>query len=154
MHGHLRRLPWIRPDLHLFFVSTVTYQRQSFLTISMVASILIDEWRQALPRHGWKTGRYVIMPDHVHFFCSPSKSDAKSLSGFMQGWKQWTGKRIIQVCGRTAPVWQAEFFDHLVRSEKSYSQKMEYLINNPIRAGLVQQASEWPWQGEIYPLTM
>lgn len=42
----------------------------------------VEEWRDAHLRHGWAIGRYVIMPDHVHFFCRP-EHDAKMLSDFM-----------------------------------------------------------------------
>jgi len=34
---------------------------------------LIDEWKRARERHRWAIGRYVIMPDHVHFFCRPER---------------------------------------------------------------------------------
>ena len=49
--------------------------------------ILIDEWRNAHDRHGWAIGRYVIIPDHVHFLCR-AELDAKTLPKFMQRWKE------------------------------------------------------------------
>jgi REP element-mobilizing transposase RayT len=88
------------------------------------------------------------MPDHVHFFSSPVDSTC-SLSEFMQRWKQWTSKRIVQEVGLEGPVWQAEFFDHLLRSAESYEQKWNYVRENPVRAGLVAVADDWPWQGEV-----
>ena len=44
------------------------------------------------------------------------------------------------------------FFDHLIRHGESYAQKWEYVRQNPVRAGLVHLADEWPWQGEIVRL--
>lgn len=88
------------------------------------------------------------MPDHVHFFCRP-QPEAKTLSGFMAAWKQWTAKRLIRENTCTSPVWQTEFFDHILRSSESYGQKWDYVRNNPVRAGLVTNAEDWPWQGEI-----
>jgi putative transposase len=101
--------------------------------------------------HGWAIGRYVIMPDHVHFFCS-AELDAKPLPTFMQAWKQWTSKRMTRELSFSASVWQEEFFDHVLRSSESYSQKWDYVKENPVRAGLVASAAEWPWQGEIESL--
>jgi putative transposase len=51
-------------------------------------------------------------------------------------------------------VWQEEFFDHVLRSSESYSQKWDYVKENPVRAGLVKSSKEWPWQGEIEPLML
>ena len=91
------------------------------------------------------------MPDHVHFFCS-AELDAKTLPTFMQAWKQWTCKRMTRELSFSGSVWQEEFFDHVLRSSESYSQKWDYVKENPVRAGLVASAADWPWQGEIESL--
>ena len=104
-------------------------------------------------RHGWAVGRYVIMPDHVHFFCR-AELDAKSLSDFVGNWKSWTN-RAINALGRprSAPaattLWQRKFFDHVVRSNESYAEKWNYVQENPFRAGLVKSADHWSYSGEI-----
>src|SRR6266849_10265924 len=77
MHKHLRRLESIWIDWPIYFITTCTLKRRSILASKEVAKILIDEWRCAHDRHGWAIGRYVIMPDHVHFFCS-AELDAKA----------------------------------------------------------------------------
>jgi hypothetical protein len=46
-------------------------------------------------------------------------------------------------------VWQREFFDHVVRSNKSYAEKWNYVQENPVRAGLVKSADHWSYSGEI-----
>ena len=52
-------------------------------------------------------------------------------------------------CNLEEPVWQREFFDHVLRSEESYAEKWRYVRDNPVRAGLVSRAEEWKLQGEI-----
>jgi putative transposase len=118
-----------------------------------VAAIVIDEWRNAHGRHGWAIGRYVIMPDHVHFFCS-AELDAKTLPTFMQAWKQWTSKRMARELKLSGKIWQEEFFDHVLRSSESYSQKWAYVKENPVGIGLVRESDEWPWQGEVESLML
>jgi putative transposase len=56
-------------------------------------------------------------------------------------WKRWGAHH----CGIT---WQENFFEHRLRKEESLDQKGQYLINNPVRAGLVADSMEWPyfWQ--------
>jgi len=118
-----------------------------------VASILIEAWEAGPRLYGWAVGRYVIMPDHVHFFAAPCREDAETLSDFVGRWKRWTGGEIRR---RTCPGfgWQREFFDHLLRSDESYGVKWEYVRDNPVRAGLVQHADEWPYQGQIEELRL
>ena len=148
MHNHLRRLGRIWIDWPIYFVTTCAFKRRPILASNEVAKILTDEWRDAHDRHGWAVGRYVIMPDHVHFFCS-AELDAKSLPTFMQAWKQWTSKRMARQLKFSGNIWQEEFFDHILRSKESYSQKWDYVRENPVRAESVASSDQWPWQGEV-----
>lgn len=54
----------------------------------------------------------------------------------------------------TGTIWQREFFDHLLRSEESYDQKWNYVRDNPVRARLTLNASEWLFAGEIHQLRL
>lgn len=150
--GHLKRLERVWIDPAIFFITTSTWNRRTILADDRVAEILVDEWKSARIRHQWDVGRYVVMPDHVHFFCSP-REDAQPLSDFVGSWKQWTSKRILAKIHRAGPLWQKEFFDHLIRSNESYHQKWEYVKENPVRAGLVTESGEWRWQGEVSDLS-
>lgn len=148
MHKHLRRLQRVWIDSPIYFVTTCAFKRRAILASKDVAEILVGEWRNARDRHGWAIGRYVIMPDHAHFFCS-AELRAKALPPFMRAWKQWTSKWMVRELNLSGTVWQEEFFDHVLRSSESYSQKWDYVKQNPVRAGLVKKSDEWPWQGEI-----
>ena len=93
-------------------------------------------------------GRYVVMPDHVHFFAAPATEASKDLSSFIGKWKQRTQRRIRRST-MASFAWQPEFFDHLMRSSESYVEKWEYVRHNPVRAGLVANPEDWPYQAEI-----
>src|ERR1019366_7309603 len=168
-HKHLRRLERVWLESPVYFVTVCAHERRRILSNANAVRILIDEWRVANERHGWLVGRYVIMPDHVHFFCA-AEHNAKTLPEFVRLWKQWTTKRMNEVepslteprlasaataasetYGRTITrIWQREFFDHVLRSEEGYAEKWEYVRQNPVRAGLAARAEEWPFQGEIH----
>jgi REP-associated tyrosine transposase len=151
MHKHLRRLERVWISEPIYFITMCTFQRRSILASKQVACLLTDECRQARHRHGWVISRYVIMPDHVHFF-SRAEADAKPLPYFVKAWKQWTSKGMVRELGFSAPIWQEEFFDHVLRSDESYSEKWNCVEENPARAGLVTNSDEWPGQGEIESL--
>jgi putative transposase len=151
-HKRLRRLDavWIEPAI--YFVTTCARQRRPIFANPRTAEILRDELVSAHARHGWSVGHYVVMPDHLHFFCaSDGSGDAASLSRFVGAFKQWTAKRMI-AAGAQGPIWQPQFFDHLLRSNESYANKWAYVVENPVRAGIVARRDEWPYAGEIAPL--
>jgi hypothetical protein len=54
----------------------------------------------------------------------------------------------------TTPLWQREFFDHVLRSRESYSEKWNYIFDNPLRAGLVSSPDDWKYAGEIETLML
>ncbi len=150
MHKHLRRLDQVWLPHAVYFVTTCVRDRRPILACEPAATILRTEWARASTHHGWLIGRYVIMPDHVHFFCAEHPGGAqRPLSAFMALWKQWTAKNIVRAGLAKAPVWQKEFFDHLLRSDESYAEKWGYVRENPVRAKLVPHWEEWPWQGFV-----
>jgi putative transposase len=150
-HKHLKRLERIWIENPIWFVTTCTRKRQKVLNQKEVADVLIAEWIKAKERHRWIIGNYVIMPDHVHFFCAPL-NEAVDLAKFVGSWKEWTSKAITRQLGLEAPIWQSQFFDHLLRSEESYAEKWDYVQQNPVRAGLAKAPEDWPFLGEIEAL--
>lgn len=149
----MRRLEKLLDASHapLFYLTICVEHRRAVLANERVFNVLVRAWEDALSVHGWSLGRYVVMPDHVHFFATPSGGQAKDLSSFIECWKRWTQRQIRQT-GLPSFNWQTEFFDHLMRSGESYAEKWEYVRGNPVRARLVAEADAWPYQGEIHSL--
>jgi REP element-mobilizing transposase RayT len=151
VHKHLRRLERVWVNWRIYFITTCTFERRRILNSNQFAAILVQEWRTAHKRHGWAIGRYVIMSDHVHFFCRAELS-AKPLRMFMQNWNQWTNKRIareIAVAGIDDPGAEREqnpLADVIFRSRFALKRKLqtkwEYVKENPIRAGLVKKSDD------------
>ena len=85
------------------------------------------------------------MPDHVHLFVRrPYDVELGRWIGML---KQALSKYIVSTA--RLPIWQRRFFDHVLRSDESYAQKWNYVRENPVRAGLVANAEDWPYSGEI-----
>ncbi len=149
---HLHRLANVFADNPLYFITCCAANRRRVLADDQAAGVVTDAFRSAPTFHGWSVGRYVVMPDHVHFFARPH-SNAKSLPAFLRDWKKWTGRKIAESPSFAPPIWQPEFFDHVLRSAESYSEKWEYVRQNPVRAGLVTTAEAWPYTGEVEQLS-
>ena len=88
------------------------------------------------------------MPDHVHLVVE-GLCDSADLRRFVKGWKQATGFAYTQ---RTRNhLWQVGFFDHVLRTDESTERHIEYVLGNPVRAGLARTVGEYPFAGVIVP---
>ena len=95
---HLRRLDEVyKRDLPpVFFITLCTYERKRILDSDDMALEIIDTFKQSEHRHGWLVGRYVVMPDHLHFFAAPGNM-SKDLSGFIRAFKRHTANRAKEM---------------------------------------------------------
>ena len=145
----LGRLETVFADSPIYFVTTCTVNRRKILAHSAIQEAFIEFGRSG-PKHGGWVGKYVLMPDHLHAFVSLD-DERTTLANWMKSLKNLLSK-ALRAQKISAPHWQKTFFDHVLRSSESYSEKWEYVCENPVRAGLVKQSEDWPFQGEIFSL--
>ncbi len=149
MTERLRRLERMYVDNPTYFITCCTENRKALLATPDIHCRFIEFSRGALERNVF-VGRYVLMPDHVHLFVKmPPPSE--NLSKWIKSLKNFLSKSFNQ-SGHDAPHWQKGFYDHVLRSGESYSKNWMYVVENPVRAKLVTQWQQWPYQGEINSL--
>jgi putative transposase len=144
--SRLTRLGAIFTESPVYFITACTERRRHLLAN--------DETHEAFCKFchhakdgGVLVGRYVLMPDHLHLFvCIPPGT--VGLSMWMKSLKNALSKHW-RVRGIDAPHWQKGFFDHVIRSNESHAEKWKYMQDNPVRAGLVSDARDWPYAGSI-----
>jgi REP element-mobilizing transposase RayT len=141
----LSRLDFIYQNAPVFFITFCTHNRRPLLANDSVHSAFVNFCQAAL-RQNIHVGRYVVMPDHLHFFVG--LPDTIDLSTWIKSMKNSISKSLREL-SIPAPHWQKAFFDHLLRTDESAASKWEYIRLNPARAGLVHDASQWPYQGEV-----
>ena len=100
--------------------------------------------------YGAWVGAYIFMPDHFHLFVAIDDQRLR-LSDWVKSLKG-TLSSVLRARDESSPYWQKGFFDHVLRSEESYSQKWNYVRENAFRANLVERWEEWPYLGEIFAL--
>ena len=97
------------------------------------------------------------MPDHVHIILTPLIDDQKteifSLAKITQPMKAISAHEINGRLGRHGRIWQEESFDRVLRSSEKLDEKITYVLNNPVRQGLVNIPEEYPWLWLVTPLT-
>jgi REP element-mobilizing transposase RayT len=140
------RLHWVYSQNPLFFVTCCTYRRRPILANADVHAAFSAFANRAHAEFGIAIGRYVILPDHLHLFVAGP--DDFILAKWVGTLKRVLGKSI-PIGNSQDSIWQRGFFDHLLRSDESYSQKWDYVRENPVRAQLVENVEDWPYGGEF-----
>ena len=149
MPERLRRLDQTFQRLPIYFVTACTYKHQASLDNADVHKRLIGFAEAGEKRGAW-LGAYVLMPDHLHLFVVVD-DERLTVSEWMKSLKNVLSK-VLREKGASSPHWQKGFFDHILRSEDSYSEKWDYVRDNPVRAALVKHWRDWPFSGEIFDL--
>ena len=144
-YEYRRRLPHYQSDDGTLFV---TFCVGSYDPLpESVRSIVLQH---CLHDHGTKTHVHaaVVMPDHVHLLLTPlrdASGNLYSLVEILQGIKGASAHSVNRALRRSGPVWQEESFDHVLRSEESFEEKVEYVRQNPVRRGLAIRPEDYPW---------
>ena len=141
-----RQLPHLQCNDRQHFVTFCTDHR--WVLPERVRSIVLD---CCLHNNATKFDLHVavVMPDHVHMIFTPLVSqramEVYSLAEIMDAIKGASAHKVNKALGRRGRVWQAESFDHVLRSSENLDAKIIYLLENPVRAGLVGECTDYPW---------
>lgn len=91
---------------------------------------------------------WVVMPNHVHVLFEPI--NGWTIAKIVAAWKKFTARKICDDRrdsgeGSAAPVWHREYWDRYIRNQRHFEQTVEYIHQNPVKAGLVRRAERWRW---------
>ena len=144
-------LPWEQQSV--YFITFCVERRRRVLANPGAWEICLRVFSRL---NEWTTLAAIAMPDHLHVLLSPLERDA-SVAAFSKWFKRWfneeyRGANSLVGVSQKRPTtdaawqWQEGCFDRLLRSDESLSDKWEYLRQNPVRAGLVGNPEDWPYQ--------
>ena len=156
-------LPRYHIEGHVYYITTVVYDRLPLFTRPSFVIPLYDSLNFYRHKLDFKLLGYVIMPDHLHLVLWPFGST--TVSEIMRDYKKFTSIRIIrqaevegrkewlaafeqagQETGRSGKkVWQDSFWDTNIYSERFLRQKLNYIHRNPVRAGLVERPEDYAY---------
>jgi len=89
---------------------------------------------------------WCIMPNHVHVLIETMH---EPLAGIIHSWKSYTAHEANKLLGRTGAFWSPEYFDRYIRDEDHFRATVDYILQNPVKAGLVDAPEKWHWSGFI-----
>ena len=137
----------------IHFVTSTVINRLQIFNDGEIANILLEEFRFRIKNNDLNVYAFVIMPDHFHAIL-----ECDNLSGMMRNIKSFSGKKILEhirnsentfflerfmVNDSKYQVWQNDYHPQLIFNDEMFRQKVEYIHNNPIKAGLVENQVDW-----------
>jgi len=141
-------------ELHAHFVTFSCHRRRRLLDHDRAKRIALGVLNSQLARREARCLGFVVMPDHVHAIVWFPV--AGQLSVFMQQWKRLSSfeiRRFVRdkltqyadAIDGDQPFWQAKYYAFNLYSEEKVREKLIYMHENPVRAGLVRKACDWPF---------
>jgi len=90
----------------------------------------------------------VVMPDHFHWLLT--LGDGRTLQQIVGSLKGRSARQINILRGGMEKVWQSGFHDHGIRADEDLRTMAEYLLHNPVRAGLVKRFMDYPYWTSVW----
>jgi putative transposase len=132
-----RRLPHWTLDGSTYFV---TFRVRSGFLLAAERLVVKDHIRAGHGRF-YHLAAVVVMPHHVH--AVPKPADGFTLSRIMHGVKGVTARLVNQRRGTHGSVWQDESWDRIIRDTDELEEKLDYMYQNPIKAGICTQGEAY-----------
>lgn len=137
-HSWRRHLPHFQLSASYYIITFTTHKRQ--LLLPSQKDCVFDAIR-FLDGKKYELHGVVVLNDHVHMIINP----LDTLSKIMHSIKSFTVHKINKTASRKGKLWQEENFDRVIRDEKEFLEKINYIANNPIKAGLVERHEFYKW---------
>jgi REP element-mobilizing transposase RayT len=119
-------------------------------------ALLTQETLQHADGKSYRLIEWCIMPNHVHVLIEQKIS----LPKILQSWKSYTGRWAMAhnaELGLGVPpghFWMREYWDRFIRDEDHFNRVVNYIRENPVKAGLCDKASDWPWSSAYTGLSL
>ncbi|HQG66812.1 MAG: transposase [Smithella sp.] len=146
---HLVNYDYTNTDA-VYFVTICTHNKQPYFQNQEFARLIVQEihFRSQASKEV-TTFAWCVMPDHLHLLLKLNEGYGKSLANWVAAFKKYNS-RILSMLYDVKPLWQANYYEHIVRKDESLKTIAEYIANNPVRKNLVKQWQDYPFAGINY----
>lgn len=145
----------IYADGHSYFLTMVTHGREPLLVDNI--DLLRYTFALSKKKYVYRIDAIVILPDHLHMIITPKNATEYSdiissiKRSFVYGLDEQTKQEAKAEISnskyrrRHAGIWQERFYEHTIRDDKDWLEKMEYIQYNPVKHGLVEDVNAWEY---------
>ena len=142
--GHLASFDYI--GFHRYSLTFCTHRRQKLFTNAEIVRLVLTQISRASAKHLFGVIAYCFMPDHLHLLVAGQAPDS-ACKPFIALVKQYSGYHYSEASG--SRLWQRYGFEHTLRDEELTLIVAKYILENPIRAGLVDRVHDYPFVGSL-----
>lgn len=96
-----------------------------------------------MAKHTFTIDAIVILPEHIHALWTLPDGDADYSTRWMLIKTKLT--RSLHRSGVSGPIWQARYWEHLIRDEADFAAHADYIHYNPVKHEYVKAPIDWPW---------
>jgi putative transposase len=144
-----------------FFLTIATAYRRPWFADAVIAQHCIAELQSSCETHRFGLLAYCFMPDHLHVLVSTEGGSdlVRLIHGFKQKTAWWFKNREAAGGLKASPtsgsptvprLWQKSYYDHVLRKDEDIAAIVRYIVENPVRAGLVTSLDEYPHRWNAY----
>jgi putative transposase len=130
----------------IFFVTTNLARAVPILSPSE-RDLVLEQLKRQHTQGDFLLFGYVVMPGHLHLLLMPQR---RGLTGSMHALKRVTAEKLLRRRGCGGPLWQARYFDFVLRRVRDFWKKLEYIHDNPVAAGLATRADQSRWSSAVH----
>ena len=142
-------------DGYSYFLTLVTQGRRPLLVEHI--DLLREAFRRSMQRYVYRIEAIVVLPDHLHMIITPRVASEYShivrhiKRGFVYGLPKAirddakTALSTAKYRRSHSGIWQERFYEHTIRDEKDWQDKMAYIRDNPVKHGLAETGNAWPY---------
>jgi len=130
---------------HAYFITCATYQKRPYFNDNAVVDIVLPVLSRCGARNAFGIYTYCFMPDHLHILLVGEEKS--SLRRFMKTFKQESSFAFKR--RHSDFLWQKSYYDRVLRKEETLEEVALYIINNPVRKGLVDDYKSYAFSGSF-----
>jgi putative transposase len=137
-----------------YFFTVVTHMRQPILCNGSSVKEIKNAFLKVMAAYPFVVDAIVLLPDHLHCLWTLPENDQdfstrwrliKSYFTKNFGRKSKGASSQSRSAKKEQDVWQRRFWEHLIRNEDDYANHLDYIHYNPVKHGLVNAPSLWPY---------
>lgn len=129
--------------LGTYFITSATWQRRPIFVVGNAAQLFLKTLFHYREQGCYRLHTFVLMPDHIHLLITPVMDT--TLERAVQLIKGGSAHMVGEDRGRGKSVWERGFADHRIRDAEDFEVHRNYILANPLKAGLVERPCDYPY---------
>ncbi len=147
---------------HEFHFTVCARHHGSPFSDDRLADVVVDSLMWTRERYDWILFCYCLIPDHLHLLCRLTARQAAHFDGSPRGevpggvldhlrrFKSYTTSQSWRL-GLEGPLWQRSSYDRVFDLQRPFEETAAYVLENPVRKGLVERWQDWPYSQIVDP---